>query len=479
MVFASGTFLFVFFPLTLVGYWLLRKKSVNVRNLFLLTMSLGFYLNSGLRQFILLLFSIFINYVIALAIAKANQHIQIHKALLILAVMYNVGMLFVFKYLTFLGQEIGRLLNVSEHINLEIALPLGISFYTFQALSYVIDVYRDASLVETNIANVTLYVSFFPQLIAGPIVRWDSIRTDLRTKNKNSFAVRLNNGLHRFAIGLGKKVIIANQMAIFADKSFAMLNANQLTTQMAWLGAFSYTMQIYFDFSGYSDMAIGLGEIFGFYFPENFNYPYISASITEFWRRWHISLSTWFRDYVYIPLGGNKCSKQRMLFNLLVVWTLTGIWHGANYTFWIWGILYFILLMFEKTCLRGQRRTTVFGKIVGHLYTLFAITMLWVIFRADNIKDAWDYIIIMLGGRQATGAYALGVTKLYIKNSIGYGALAVIACIPWKNLWDKVSKNRKNTKWNVVWEICSVLIFIIAVCMTIDGDYNPFVYFNF
>ncbi len=306
MVFASGTFLFIFFPGTLIGYWLLRKKSVNVRNLFLLTMSLGFYLNSGLRQFILLLFSIFINYVIALAIAKANQHIQIHKALLILAVMYNVGMLFVFKYLTFLGQEIGRLLNVSEYINLEIALPLGISFYTFQALSYVIDVYRDASLAENNIVNVALYVSFFPQLIAGPIVRWDSIRSDLRTKNENSFAVRLNNGLHRFAIGLGKKVMIANQMAIFADKAFALLNENQLTTPMAWLGAFSYTMQIYFDFSGYSDMAIGLGEIFGFYFPENFNYPYISASITEFWRRWHISLSTWFRDYVYIPLGGTN-----------------------------------------------------------------------------------------------------------------------------------------------------------------------------
>ena len=330
MVFASGTFLFIFLPVTLAGYWLFRNRSVNILNGFLLVMSMGFYLNSGIRQFVMLLVSIGVNYMFALLISKSVQKRLSHKIFLALAVIYDIGMLFVFKYMTFIRIEALKIAGIDTGHVMEIALPLGISFYTFQALSYVIDVYRDSGLVEKNISNVALYISFFPQLIAGPIVRWDSIRDD-----PMEIWVGGDHGLQRFTIVLGKKVIIANQMGIFADKAFALQASGDLTTGFAWMGAVAYTLQIYYDFSGYSDMAIGLGHIFGFHFPENFKHPYISSSITEFWRRWHISLSTWFRDYVYIPLGGNRCSKGRNLLNLFIVWGLTGIWHGANYTFWL------------------------------------------------------------------------------------------------------------------------------------------------
>lgn len=352
MVFASGIFLFIFLPVTFIGNWLLRNKSTWIKNSFLLLMSMFFYLESGILQFCLLLLSIVINYSFARLMSNVHQknNMKIKKIIFILAVIYNVSVLFIFKYLKFLLGEVGGLFGwgVPEIIS-RITLPLGISFYTFQALSYVIDVYRDNNLVEKKLVNVALYISFFPQLVAGPIVRWDQIRNDL---NKHDRIGTWNEGFRRFSIGLGKKVIIANHMALFADKAFMLLDEQNLTTGFAWIGAIAYTLQIYFDFSGYSDMAIGLGAMFGFEFPENFNYPYISKSITEFWRRWHISLSSWFRDYVYIPLGGNRCKKTRMIFNLFVVWLLTGIWHGANYTFWLWGILYYLFLVMEKTAYR-------------------------------------------------------------------------------------------------------------------------------
>ena len=336
MVFASGIFLFLFLPVTLLGTFFLKNKPVIYRNIFLLIMSFGFYLESGVKATLLLMVSILANYLLARLLA-AVKLVKIKKIVLVIDIFYNIGMLFVFKYFTFVLEQLKQVVP-GIGIVVSIALPLGISFYIFQALSYVIDVYRDASKVEKNIINVALYISLFPQLVAGPIVRWETVREKLR----KPLAGDWNEGLARFSIGLGKKVIIANQMAVFADKAFKLLGESELTTGFAWMGAIAYTMQIYFDFSGYSDMAIGLGEILGFEFPENFNYPYISSSITEFWRRWHISLSSWFRDYVYIPLGGNRCSKGRMFFNLFVVWMLTGIWHGANYTFWIWGgyILY-------------------------------------------------------------------------------------------------------------------------------------------
>ena len=287
----------------------------------------------------------------------------------------------------------------------------------------------------------------------------------------------MNYGLTRFTIGLSKKVLIANQMAVLADKAFELLGQNELSVGFAWIGAVGYMLQIYFDFSGYSDMAIGLGAIFGFKFPENFNYPYISESITEFWRRWHISLSSWFRDYVYIPLGGNRCSRPRMFFNLFVVWMLTGIWHGANYTFWLWGFCYFIFLIIEKQLNLYDRKKNIIIVILRHAYTLLVVLLLWVLFRADNISDAVNYIGIMFTGG-ASSSYALGVTKLYIKNYIGYIIIAIVGCMPWlKVLNNKMLFNEKAK--SVITQVGVVILFILACCVTVDSNYNPFIYFNF
>ena len=487
MVFASGIFLFVFLPVTIAGNYVLRNHSTKIRNLFLLLMSAFFYLESGVAPFLLLILSIIMNYSITLGMVffDRKQNISAKRNTLILAVIYNVGMLFVFKYLRFVMGEIPFLFGgiLPEWLSC-ITLPLGISFYTFQALSYVIDVYRDSSLVEWNIVNVALYISFFPQLIAGPIVRWDSIHDTLLLENRCGY---WNEGFKRFAIGLGKKVIIANQMAVFADKAFSLLEEGNLTTGFAWLGAITYTLQIYFDFSGYSDMAIGLGKMFGFNFQENFNYPYISKSITEFWRRWHISLSSWFKDYVYVPLGGNRCNKSRMYFNLFIVWMLTGIWHGANYTFWLWGLFYFVVLLVEKTFISRKtqnkgiekRWVYIFETLLGHIYTMFIVILLWVLFRADSVSQALQYMKCMFT-KSASSVFAIGVTRLYFRNFIGYGIVAVIGCTPWvhkiKIILDKYLKQRTI---QVLSEIYIVFVFILACCVTIDSNYNPFIYFNF
>lgn len=478
MVFASGTFIFIFLPVTLAGYWLIRNKSINIRNIYLLVMSVGFYLNSGLRQLILLAISILVNYFFALLISVTEQKKELRKMFLILAVIYNIGVLFVYKYLTFVCTEVLKLSQADTDSVPNILLPLGISFYTFQALSYVIDVYKNSDLVEKKIVNVALYISFFPQLIAGPIVRWNSIRDDLRVNTLGFSGGQIDSGLQRFVIGLGKKVILANQMAIFADKAFYLQASGNLTTFFSWIGAIAYTLQIYYDFSGYSDMAIGLGRIFGFSFPENFNYPYISQNITEFWRRWHISLSSWFRDYVYIPLGGNRCSKKRIFFNLFVVWGMTGIWHGANYTFWLWGVSYFVLLVIEKI-FKAWIPNFPLKKVIGHLYTMFFVVLLWVVFKADNMSVAIDYIGIMFGKNASNSIYANGVTWLYFRNMIGFGLIAVIGCAPWKIVVDKMKSKIAGCNFSIVRTVGILAIFIIACCMTLDGDYNPFVYFNF
>lgn len=267
-------------------------------------------------------------------------------------------------------------------------------------------------------------------------------------------------------------------MAIFADKAFYLQASGNLTTFFSWIGAIAYTLQIYYDFSGYSDMAIGLGRIFGFSFPENFNYPYISQNITEFWRRWHISLLSWFRDYVYIPLGGNRCSKKRIFFNLFVVWGMTGIWHGANYTFWLWGVSYFVLLVIEKI-FKAWIPNFPLKKVIGHLYTMFFVVLLWVVFKADNMSVAIDYIGIMFGKNASNSIYANGVTWLYFRNMIGFGLIAVIGCAPWKIVVDKMKSKIAGCNFSIVRTVGILAIFIIACCMTLDGDYNPFVYFNF
>lgn len=306
---------------------------------------------------------------------------------------------------------------------------------------------------------------------------------DDQKRTENPRGGGINSGLERFAIGLGKKVIIANQMAVYADKAFELLASKELTTAFSWMGAVAYTLQIYYDFSGYSDMAIGLGEIFGFHFPENFNYPYISKSITEFWRRWHISLSSWFKDYVYIPLGGSRCSTRRMFFNLFIVWLCTGVWHGANYTFWLWGIIYFVVLAAEKLMMKSRPEKckapsdTAAVSVFKHVYTLLMVIFLWVLFRADSLRDAGLYMLHMLGNGTDTG-YAVGVTKLYLKNGIGYFIIAMIGCIPWTAVL-KRRINLSERSWNRISQLCVILIFAIACCVTIDSNYNPFIYFNF
>lgn len=483
MVFASGIFLFIFLPITIAGNWLLRNQSAWLKNAFLLIMSAVFYLESGVGQFLLLVMSIIVNYSFAILINEMclREYFKIKKLLLAISITFNIGILFIFKYMTFVLGEMSFLFDNNLPSEIEsIVLPLGISFYTFQAMSYVIDVYRDNNKLEKNIINVALYIMFFPQLVAGPIVRWDSIRTELTMADRKG---KWNEGLERFTLGLAKKVIIANQMAVFADKAFSLLEEGNLTVAFAWLGAISYTLQIYYDFSGYSDMAIGLGKMFGFNFPNNFNYPYISKSITEFWRRWHISLSSWFRDYVYIPLGGNRCSKQRMFFNLFIVWMLTGIWHGANYTFWVWGLLYFVFLVIEKNFLNGngKQKSNALLNSLAHFYTMIVVIFLWVIFRADSIGQAANYIMHMLGrGKVVDSLFARGVTELYFRNFIGYGVLAVLGCMPWYiKVKEYINCRLKPNQASAISQVWIILVFVLACCVTIDSDYNPFIYFNF
>lgn len=472
MVFASGIFLFLFLPVTFIGYWLLKNKPIEWRNIFLLMMSLGFYLRSGIKELVLLMCSITVNYMLARMISIGKRRFK--KLFLFIAVSYNIGMLFIFKYLSFAVSQISAVTSLD--MVLDIALPLGISFYTFQALSYVIDVYRNHAYVEKNFFNVALYITLFPQLVAGPIVRWDSIREELHCRKSE-----LDKGFSRFAIGLGKKVIIANQMAVLADKAFALLSTGELTTAFAWLGIAGYTLQIYYDFSGYSDMAIGLGSIFGFHFLENFNYPYISKSITEFWRRWHISLSTWFRDYVYIPLGGNRCSPMRRFMNLFAVWMFTGFWHGANYTFWLWGLVYFVILVIEKQFLSKKTYShsseNWMISIIQHSYTMLMVMCLWVVFRAESVGDAVNYIKHMFGASAET-PYAMGVTRLYFQNYWGYILVAILGCIPLGQVvQNKLNLSEKTADYLA--QIWTVLIFVIACAVTIDSNYNPFIYFNF
>lgn len=350
---------------------------------------------------------------------------------------------------------------------MEIALPIGISFFSFQMISYVIDVYRKEVPASKSLSKLMLYVMMFPQLIAGPIVRYKTIQHEIDKRIESAGEWR--EGFIRFSYGLGKKVLISNYTGMVVDSIFQTVSAQPLSVLSAVYGSLMYTFQIYFDFSGYSDMAIGLGKMFGFHFPENFNYPYMSGTITEFWRRWHMTLSSWFRDYVYIPGGGNRCSREKQIRNMFVVWVLTGIWHGANWTFLAWGLLYFILLFFEKYVFDVKRL-----KIFSHLYTLFWVNLAWVIFRADSLKEAVRYIGYMFGVN-ANGIYDR-LAGGYVLSSYGIFMIAVVCStkIPLKMM------ERLNAKTRMIFEnLTSVVLVIVCVLMAAAGQYNPFIYFNF
>ena len=393
MVFSSAIFLLMFFPLVLAGYYNPFIKTRVFKNVFLLAASLVFYA-WGEPVFVFnMLASIVVSWLVGLGLEKYPDK---RKAIIVIGTIYHVITLVIFKYLTFLAQEAGLLLH-KDFSWIQIALPIGISFFTFQLMSYQFDVYYGKAKTQKNLLYVGLYTALFPQLIAGPIVRYQQVADEIgeRRENWDDFA----EGIRRFGYGLGKKVLIANYAAQIADNIFAMMPGER-SVLTAWIGAIAYSIQIYFDFSGYSDMAIGLGKVFGFHFSENFNYPYISASVTEFWRRWHISLSSWFRDYVYIPLGGNRVKHGRWILNMLAVWLLTGIWHGANWTFLVWGLFYFCLLMLEK-------ETGFTKKLKGfsQVYTLVMVIIAWVIFRSNSLQEAFAYIYSMIpgGGQSACG----------------------------------------------------------------------------
>ena len=469
MLFPSEVFLFVFLPVVLVIYYGFLRKTKNAKNIFLLIASLFFYAWGEPSYVFLMIATIILNYLYGVLVDRFRDIKNVAKLVMACMVLTNVGILGWFKYSGFVASQLNRFLHLGIP-EPQVALPIGISFFTFQAMSYVIDVYRGHGKVQKNPLQVGLYVSLFPQLIAGPIVRYETVAEQIehRVENWADFSA----GVTRFCIGLGKKVLLANNMAVVADAAFDLLIQGELQASwgMAWLGAISYSLQILFDFSGYSDMAIGLGMMFGFKFEENFNYPYISTTVSEFSRRWHMSLQTWFRDYVYFPLGGSRVSKPRLVFNLFVVWLLTGIWHGANWTFIAWGLMYFVLLTFEKLTGLSKKNTW-----WSHLYTLLFVVLGWVIFKSTGLGTAFTYIKAMFA-IGATGIADKAVWAYLGQNWIFY-LFALIGCVP---IMPKLDEKFKNSKaWNVIYAVGIVAILVVSTSYIINNAYNPFIYFNF
>ena len=458
MIFSSLVFLFCFFPAFLFCYFLAKKR--KIRNIILLVFSLLFYGYGEPIYVLLMILSIIINYFIALFLDKEENK----KRWLIIGLIFNIGVLFIFKYTNFFLDNINNIFNLSISF-LSISLPIGISFYTFQILSYLIDLYKGKVPVQKNIINLGCYISAFPQLVAGPIVRYDTVNKALgdRCENIEGFA----EGLRRFIIGLFKKVVIANEMAYVADTLFAS-NISDIGILGMVIGGIAFTFQIYFDFSGYSDMAIGLGKMLGFNYFENFNYPYIARSITDFWRRWHISLSSFFRDYVYIPLGGNRCNWKRHIFNLLIVWLLTGLWHGASWNFVLWGLFYFVLLVLEKYVFKGIDKLPCF---LAHIYTFSLVTFGFIIFYFTDF-DLLVCAIKTLFGASGFGSLDILVDFQILKiRTILVFLLAILASTPiFKKLLDK--KNKYS-------DIVIVFMFLFSIVCILSSSYNPFIYFRF
>mgnify|MGYP002732227718 CR=1 FL=1 len=461
MVFSSGTFLFLFLPLVLLIYYNPIVRSRQFRNVFLLFASILFYAWGEPFYVLLMLGSIAANWLFGLWVARKPTA----RGAIIVTAVFNLSVFFLFKYFDFAVTNCNNLLGASLPL-LGLDLPIGISFFTFQAMSYVIDVRRKPQLAQRNVLNVGLYIACFPQLIAGPIVRYESIAVEIkgRTENWAEFC----EGLRRFLWGLAKKVLLANQLALAADAAFESV---QLSAGLAWVGAIAYTLQIYFDFSGYSDMAIGLGKLFGFHFLENFRYPYAATSITDFWRRWHISLSSWFRDYVYIPLGGNRVRPLRHLLNLLLVWLLTGLWHGANWTFVLWGLSYFLLLMLEKYTPLHRLPT-----LLRRGYTLLAVVLCWVLFRAETPTLAAGYLRAMFGGAPL-GAWD-AAASVALSNGAVYFVLGVVLSFP---LVPWLAKRRLAERLWVQYLLAAfqLLVFLLTVGFILSSAYDPFIYFNF
>lgn len=466
MVFSSTIFLCVYLPLVLLGYYICPKKG---RNLFLLIASLVFYAWGEPKYVFLMIFSILVNYIFGRLMDKHRENKKRLKLMLVLSVVIDLGLLSVFKYTDFVITNINAIFGSSFDL-LNIALPIGISFYTFQAMSYTIDVYRDDVRVQKNLIDFGMYITMFPQLIAGPIVRYADVQDQLAERSVTT--ADFSEGVMRFVVGLGKKVLLANQMGAVWSDIYAL--GGDVSALMAWTGAIAYTFQIYFDFSGYSDMAIGLGRMFGFKFPENFRYPYQSVSITDFWRRWHITLSTWFKEYLYIPLGGNRRGLARQALNLLIVWSLTGFWHGAGWNFVMWGLYYFVILFIEKLFL--LKALDKLPKFFRHVYALLLIIIGWVIFASDDVSVLLPYLGSMFGANGAIGG--MDVYTLLTK-----AVLLIICCIASTELPKKLflsAAGAMNEKAAFTLKsILTIALLALSMILLIGDSYNPFLYFRF
>ena len=466
MVFSSAIFLFAFLPILLLAYYIPFFAGIRYRNTVLLLGSLLFYAWGEPRFVAIMVGEVLFNWIMGPAFVAVRDRWKDFWC--IIGVVLDIGILFVYKYASFLDRNLIAWTGAHrEAIN--IALPIGISFFTFQILSYLLDLRRGQVEVQRRPDDLCLYVALFPQLIAGPIVRYSTVSDAIlhRKENWHDFSL----GVERFIIGLGKKVLIANYVAVIADNLFVMAeDGYSLAALTAWIGAIAYALQIYFDFSGYSDMAIGLGLMFGFRFNENFNYPYVATSVTDFWRRWHISLSTWFRDYVYIPLGGSRCKPWRNLCNLFIVWALTGIWHGANWTFLAWGLFYFLTLLFERTF-----KLTNAHSVLMRIWTILVILIGWVLFRSSSLGDALHYMGMMLG---KAGGFADWSTLSYLLNGGPMMALAIIFSIPVKERFRSI-RTAYPLRFKIITQFGLFVVFIASLLASLKAAYNPFIYFNF
>ncbi len=454
MVFSSIPFLCFFLPATFLLYYLIPGK--RIKNIILILTSLLFYSVGEPKYILVMLGSIIANYIVGVLLGSSRIN---RKLVLLVGVAINVGVLVFFKY-----------------SGLGIALPVGISFYTFQAISYIVDVYRDSELSQKKFLNVVLYISFFPQLIAGPIIKYHDINEQIDSRDLS--LDKVYSGVKRFIYGLSKKVLIANNMAIAVDLVFGK-NISEVGIGAAWIAAFAYMFQIYFDFSGYSDMAIGLGEMFGFKFKENFNYPYSSNGIKDFWRRWHISLSTWFKEYVYFPLGGNRKGKLRTYVNKYIVFFLTGLWHGANITFVLWGLWHGTFSVLEE--IKGFKRIFVEKKIIRKLYTWFVVMLGFVMFRAETVKDG----ISMIGQMFSINSFGISQSALFISclTPLFIAALVMAFILSFPAFTYVRARALKNDSSARIFDAIEVLITLIllGICMIslASGSYNPFIYFRF
>ena len=454
MLFSSITFLYYFLPLLILIYFMLKKQKNNI----LLIFSLFFYFYGEPKYILVLLLSIIINYYFGKWIYESNNK---KKLLFTISLIINLGLLFYFKYFNFLIECINDILNLNINV-LNISLPLGISFFTFQGISYVVDIYLNKIKPSETIFTFGTYLSLFPQLVAGPIVRYETVENELKNR-KESFEL-FSSGIKRFIIGLSKKVILANTLGEIVTIFSSLVEKTILSN---WLVGISYSLQIYFDFSGYSDMAIGLGLMFGFKLLENFNYPFISKSITEFWRRWHISLSSFFKDYVYIPLGGNRVSKKRWIFNLFIVWFLTGLWHGASYNFILWGLYFLVILIIEKLFLHKYLK----NNFIAHIYTIILIIISFVIFRETNINELFITLKSMFGLNHLS--FVNNETIYYLKNFIIFILISIILSTP----IIKIIKKKINLPL-LEYVGCFILLIIVTAYL-VSSSSNPFLYFRF